>query len=169
MKFFSGFSLINEQNLFKEYIVDSDFTVVGFSYGAIKAFEYTLHSSSRVDRLILLSPAFFQDRPKNYSRRQLRFFQNSPKEYTKNFLLNVAYPNDIILDKYLKDGSVEELQELLEYQWSQNKIKIIRDKGVTIEVFLGSDDKIIDTKSAFEFFSKITTTYMIKDSGHLLD
>ena len=169
MKFFSGFSLNSEYRLFKEYIVDSDFTVVGFSYGAIKAFEYTLNSSERVDRLILLSPAFFQNKPKNYARRQLRYFQNNTKNYIEQFIFNVAYPNSISLKDYLKEGSIDELKELLEYQWSEKKIQTIKDKGVTIEVFLGDRDKIIDTKSAFDFFSKTTTTYMIKDVGHILN
>lgn len=168
MKFFSGFSLRDEDELFKEYIIDNDFTVIGFSYGAIKAFEYAYNSENRVDRLILLSTAFFQNQPKNYIRRQLRYFKNSQKEYTKQFLLNVAYPHNIDLNKYLKEGSKDELKELLEYQWDQEKIETLEKKGVIIEVFLGSDDKIIDTKKAFDFFSKLTTTYMIKDTGHLL-
>jgi pimeloyl-ACP methyl ester carboxylesterase len=169
VKFFSGFSLVNEDKLFKEYIVDNDFTIVGFSYGAIKAFEYTYNTTNRVDRLILLSPAFFQNQPKNYARRQLRYFQNSPEEYTKQFLLNVAYPNNINLNKYRKEGSKDELKELLEYQWDKDKIKTLQKKGIIIEIFLGVNDRIIDTKSAFNFFSKITTTYIIKNTGHLLD
>ncbi len=169
MKFFSGFSLANEDKLFKDYIINSDFSVVGFSYGAIKAFEYAYNTRDRVDRLILLSPAFFQNQPKNYARRQLRYFQNSPQEYTKQFLLNVAYPNNINLNQYLKEGSVDELKELLEYQWDKDRIKTLQEKGIIIEIFLGSDDKIIDTKSIFNFFSKIITTYMIKNTGHLLD
>ena len=40
MIFKSGFSLKNEQTLFDEYINSSDYSVCGFSYGAIKAFKY---------------------------------------------------------------------------------------------------------------------------------
>ena len=39
-KYFSGFSLENEEELFSKYIIENDFTISGFSYGAIKAFEY---------------------------------------------------------------------------------------------------------------------------------
>ena len=60
MKYFNGFSLNGEKELFKEYLIDSEFSVAGFSYGAIEAFEYVYNGKDRVDRLILLSPAFFK-------------------------------------------------------------------------------------------------------------
>lgn len=63
MKFFSGFSLQNESYLFDSFIKNSDYTVCGFSYGAIKAFEYTIkqiENGNRIDTLQLLSPAFFR-------------------------------------------------------------------------------------------------------------
>jgi len=37
--YFSGFSLIKDDELFQEYREINDFTISGFSYGAIKAFE----------------------------------------------------------------------------------------------------------------------------------
>ena len=60
MLYFNGFSLQNEEEHFKAYLSDNDLTIAGFSYGAQKAFEYAYHSKERIDRLILLSPAFFQ-------------------------------------------------------------------------------------------------------------
>jgi len=42
------------------YLLNSDYCVAGFSCGAQQAFEYVYHSKKRIDRLILLSPAFFQ-------------------------------------------------------------------------------------------------------------
>ena len=57
--YFSGFSLKGEKELFKEYIIENDFTVSGFSYGAQKAVEYVLSTDNRVDLLQLFSPAFF--------------------------------------------------------------------------------------------------------------
>ena len=59
-KYFNGFSLQNEEELFSEYLLQSELCVAGFSYGAQKAFEYVYKSKERIDRLILLSPAFFQ-------------------------------------------------------------------------------------------------------------
>nr|WP_275856258.1 hypothetical protein [Sulfurimonas sp. MAG313] len=62
MKFYSGFSLSNDEILFKDYLKYSDYTVAGFSYGAIKAFEMALTSKTRIDTLQLFSPAFFQEK-----------------------------------------------------------------------------------------------------------
>jgi len=63
--YFNGFSLAKEENLFEDFLLGSEFCVAGFSYGAQKAFEYVYKSSERVDRLILLSPAFFQTKMKS--------------------------------------------------------------------------------------------------------
>ena len=41
MKFYSGFSLQNEEYLFSEFIKKSEYTICGFSYGAIKALKAT--------------------------------------------------------------------------------------------------------------------------------
>jgi len=41
-------------------------------------------------------------------------------------------------------------------------------RGTTIEVFLGSVDKIIDAHEAFTFFKTSCTTYFLKQRGHLL-
>jgi hypothetical protein len=72
------------------------------------------------------------------------------------------------LSTYLKIGTKEELEALLTYTWDKQKIQEVLDRGTTIEVFLGKDDKIIDAEAAFGFFSELMTTYFIKDAGHLL-
>ena len=52
---------------------------------------------------------------------------------------------------------------------SLHKLNIeVLNRGTTIEVFLGKDDKIIDAQAAFDFFAPLTTTYFVKDVGHLL-
>ena len=65
-KYFSGFCFENESEIFDEYLEINDFTVSGFSYGAIKAFEEVLASNKRVDKLQLFSPAFFQSFDKKF-------------------------------------------------------------------------------------------------------
>ena len=57
--YFSGFSLDNESELFKEYIIKNDFTVSGFSYGAIKAVKYILNNNIRVDKFTTVLTIFF--------------------------------------------------------------------------------------------------------------
>jgi len=83
--YFSGFSLKGEKELFKDYIIENDFTVSGFSYGAQKAFEYVLNTDNRVDLLQLFSPAFFQDKDKKYKRLQLMFFKKIRKHIVITF------------------------------------------------------------------------------------
>jgi len=65
-------------------------------------------------------------------------------------------------------GTFEELDELLNYEWSEEKLQKVIDMGTKIEVYLGSVDKIIDSQKAKEFFTKFATVYYIKEKGHLL-
>ncbi len=168
MKYFNGFSLQDEEKLFSSYLIESDYCVAGFSYGAQQALEYVYDSKVRIDRLILLSPAFFQTHKPSFIRTQLRYFEAGQEAYVKQFLANVTYPSSFDLSDYLKVGTIEELDALLTYIWDEEKIKEILVRGTTIEVFLGKKDKIIDAQAAFDFFSPLSTTYFIKDAGHLL-
>ena len=167
--YYSGFSLENEKEIFNDYIIENDFAVSGFSYGAIKAFEEVLNSSKRVDLLQLFSPAFFQTQDKKFKRMQLMFFNKNADEYCKNFLENIAYPSTINMNDYFKEGSYEELDELLNYVWDEEKLQALVDRGTKIEIYLGSEDKIIDSNKAKDFFVKYATIYYIKNVGHILN
>lgn len=167
-KYFSGFSLKGEQELFEDYILEDDFTVCGFSHGAIKAFEYVYESSSRVDTLQLFSPAFFQTQDKRFKRTQLMFFKKDEDSYCLNFLENIAFPLKFKMNKYFTKGKFEELDELINYTWDEKKLQEIVDKGVKIEVYLGEEDKIVEAIKASEFFRKFATVYFIKEKGHIL-
>lgn len=169
MKFFSGFSLQDEKELFTQYLLNSDFCVSGFSQGAIEAFEFVYtHPKSRVDRVILISPAFFQNKKNSYKRLQLHHYKLNPTLYIQNFLTNVAYPSDFNLKSYYKEGAFEQLDTLLHYEWQKEKIKEVLARGVIIEVFIGKSDKIVDSQESFDFFSKLVPVYLFKDKGHLL-
>jgi enterochelin esterase-like enzyme len=166
--FFSGFCFFKESELFEEYLIKNDFTFNGFSYGAIKAFEEALLSNERVDKLQLFSPAFFQNFPEKFKRTQLMYFKKDALSYCKSFLENVIYPRNLDISKYFQLGTAQELEELLYYQWSEDKIERLLKKGTKIEVYLGANDKIIDALKAKEFFEKFATVYYIKEKGHLL-
>ncbi len=168
MKYFNGFSLQNEEKIFADYLTKSAYTVAGFSYGAQQAFEYAYASEKRVEKLILLSPAFFQTQKASFIRTQLRYFEAGQEAYVKQFLSNVAYPSEINLSEYLNIGTKEELEALLTYTWDEDKLQALSERGTTIEVFLGEDDKILDAEEAITFFKKTCTLYSIKKSGHLL-
>ncbi len=170
MVFKSGFSLKNDQAFFEEYIDPSEYNVCGFSYGAIKAFEYAkeqLRCSKRIDRLQLFSPAFFQSFDAKFKKLQLMGYRKDKEKYLKDF-------SDLCFVPYEKketqhyETDISELEELLNYEWSISELKALSDKGVKIEVYLGSEDKIIDVERAREFFLDVATVTYIKDANHFL-
>lgn len=167
MKFFSGFALKNESQLFNFWLDNSEFSIAGFSYGAIKAFEYALNCKSRVDRLILISPAYFCNKSTRYKELQLKAYDSNTHIYIENFLQNISNKTD--MSKYLNKHSKEELKELLYYNWQESDFKSLQERGVTIEVILAEKDKIIDSKKALEFFEPLATTYFIKSANHILE
>jgi len=167
VKYFNGFSLHGEEVLFQEYLNSDANCVAGFSYGAQKAFDYVYATQERVDKLILLSPAFFQTQKPSFIRTQLHYYKVEKETYIKQFLKNVSYPSSFSLSTFLKQGTSEELESLLTYRWESEKLHDVLKRGTSIEVFLGQKDKIIDTEKAADFFT-MTSTYILKNTGHLL-
>ena len=166
--YFSGFCFFEESELFEDYLIKNDFIISGFSYGAIKAFEEALNSTKRVDKLQLFSPAFFQNFDDKFKRTQLMYFKKDANAYCQSFLENVIFPTNLDISKYFKLGTIEQLEELLYYEWSEEKLQKLLNKGTKIEVYLGGVDKIIDSSKAKEFFKNFATVYYIKEKGHLL-
>jgi len=170
MKYFSGFCLDQESELFETLYQSNDYTVVGFSHGAQKALEYSCNSTDRIDKLILISPAYFNLVKPSFVKAQEFHYTANKNLYMKNFYDNVAYPLDSnILQKYIKDGNKDELSELLRYKWDTNKLTELQEKGIIIEVFMGQKDKIVNTQDSLRFFENIVNSvFVFKDYGHLL-
>lgn len=172
--FFSGFSFSGEKELFKDYIVENNFTISGFSFGAIRAFDMAikmLEENKRVDLIQLFSPAFFEDKDEKFKRLQLMFFKKDEKKYCDNFIDNTIYPNSNIKDEvrsYFKLGTYDELEELLYHKWSLDKIEYLKKQNINIEIYLGEKDKIIDSLKAKDFFVNYGEIYFIKNVGHIL-
>ena len=170
MIFFSGFSLQNEQAFFEDYINSSEYCVCGFSYGAIKALRYVkkqLESSKRVDTLQLFSPAFFQTKDSKFKKLQLMGYRKDKKKYLKDFI-DVCFTPYSVKDTEHYDTDISELEELLNYEWNIEELKYLNNSGINIEVYLGGEDKIIDVKSAREFFLETATVTYIKKANHFL-
>ena len=159
MKYFSGFCLSKEKELFKEYLEERKFIVAGFSYGAQKAVDYVLNSNTRVDKLQLLSPAFF-----NYNQKiidlNLNAFKQNKQKYIENFFKKAGFFNE----KYIYDCNINDLISLFTFDWE----KIAKIKNVKIEIFLGEFDKIITLKQAEKFFKTCGDVYLIKKANHFL-
>ena len=168
--YFSGFCLENESELFEEYLIQNDYTLSGFSFGAIQALEFALHSAAldiRIDLIQLFSPSFFNDKDEKYKRMQLIYFKKNSQQYCDNFLKNSGFAEEKS-EKYFQMGKYEELNELLNYKWDQNKLQMLINNGTKIEVYLGEKDKIIDSQKALEFFVNFSEVYFIKNKGHIL-
>lgn len=168
MKYFSGFCLQNEEKFFDEWCIQNDFNVAGFSYGAIKAFEYTSTCKERIDTLQLFSPAFFQDKDAKFKKLQTLSFTKNPTAYCEAFLSNVTKPSNTDIQPYFKQGSTQELSELLHYTWDEARLKALKERGITIEVYLGEKDAIINSSTCKDFFVEFASVYFFKRVGHIL-
>ena len=170
MQFFSGFSLQNEEYLFDKYIDNSAYSVCGFSYGSIKALAYVkeqLKLGNRVDRLQLLSPAFFQTKSDKFKRLQMLAYSKNKIEYIKQFINSCFSPYEKKIVESEK-GTKEELDELLNYKWDLDDFRYLISKGLHVEVYLGAEDKIIDADGAKEFFLEVSTVTYMKNANHFL-
>jgi hypothetical protein len=170
MQFFSGFSLQNEQHFFAPFIKESDYTVCGFSYGAIKAYIYVkecISQGKRIDTLQLFSPAFFQKKGEKFKRLQMLSYTKERKKYIQHFIDACFSPygkQELIFQKTTK----AELEELLNYEWNRDALKELCTHGVVIEVYLGGRDQIVDADAAKEFFLDVATVTYIKNANHFL-
>lgn len=168
MRYFSGFCLLNEEEIFQDFLNTNDFTVAGFSYGAIKAFEYTLTCKERIDTLQLFSPAFFGDKDAKFKKLQTLLFTKNSDLYTYNFMQNCTHPSNFDIQPFFKKGSIEELNELLHYTWDEAQLRSLKERGITIEVYIGECDTIIDAISVKDFFVPYASVYYFKRVGHIL-
>ena len=170
MKFYSGFSFSNEDELFSSLIKESEYTVCGFSYGAIKAFKFveeSLKKSKRVDTLQLFSPAFFQTKSDKFKRLQTLSYIKNNEKYLSQFRESCFSPYSVKEVSY-SQTKLEDLEELLQYKWSLDALKYLESKGVVIEVYLGGEDAIIDVLAAQEFFLQVATVTYVKSANHCL-
>jgi len=168
MKFFSGFALKNDIHLCERYLINSEFNVAGLSLGAIKAIEYAKTSTARIDTIQLFSPAFFQNKSEKFKRMQLLYFFKNSDNYIDNFIANCFYPSKINnkVETYIPKKN--ELEELLRYNFSQETFEDLKTKGIRIEVYLGTNDKIIDVNSARDFFIINCDIFWLHKLGHFL-
>lgn len=167
MRFYSGFALCGDQHFFDPYLKDSDYTVAGFSYGAIRAAQYASEADERIDTLQLFSPAFFQTKKESFRRLQMSGYFKDTERYLEGFLTRCFSPFPLAPIS-LGNNNAEELQELLYFEWSEALMKTIRAKGIRIEVYLGLEDQVIDVEGAREFFLPYATVTSIKRANHFL-
>jgi len=167
MRFYSGFALTNDQSFFENYLKHSEYTVAGFSYGAIKAAQYAAEAYERIDTLQLFSPAFFQTKKESFKRLQMGGYLKDPEHYLENFVTRCFAPYPIA-PMNLGDNDAESLRELLYFEWTHDLMDRICAKGTVIEVYLGVNDEVIDVSGARDFFLPYATVTSIKRANHFL-
>lgn len=165
--YFNGFALQNEEHFFDAFLERGPYVISGFSYGAIKAFKEALNSQTRVDKLQLFSPAFFQSKSSKFKRLQLMGYQKSNDLYLQKFTENCFLPYTVEAVTYAKHSAAE-LEELLTYEWDEKELQLLVNRGTTIEVYLGGLDKISDTGAAYAFFRPLATVTLVKKANHFL-
>lgn len=168
VKYFNGFTCKDEQFLFEEFIDKSEFCICGFSYGAQKALNEALNSTSRVDKLQLFSPAIFQNRSEKFKKLQLKLYNTDSALYVQNFRINSYLPQQYDEDILLSAHSEDELRELLYYEYNKNDLYELKSRGVDIEVYYSCSDKIITCKDVKDIFLDYATLYEIKNANHFL-
>ncbi|WQZ44655.1 pimelyl-ACP methyl ester esterase BioV [Helicobacter pylori] len=171
MRFFSGFGFINESVLFEEWLLKGAYDVSGFSMGAIKAIEYAYNEilqQRRINSLLLFSPCMLAHKSLAFKRLQLSLFQKDSQSYMDNFYEEVGLSAK--MERFKKEGSLEELEFLLNYKYSYSDsiIRLLLEKGVKIEAFIGLKDRITDIQALLEFFVPLVQVWQFKDCNHLL-
>lgn len=172
LRFFGGFGFKDDVRLFKpllnEFGYFGAYSVCGFSKGAQKALDFSLHYKMRINRLILLSPAFFNHKDSAFKAMQIRQFQKHKKIYMDKFYKNVGISEKSAFLRHIDEVSFMQLEECLNYHFSEEKLQTLQKNGIEIVVFLGENDKIIDSKIAYNFFRTYGIVYFIKNANHLL-
>ena len=164
--FYSGFCLDKEEALFDGYLPAFGDFVAGFSYGSIKAVHHAIKDES-VKKLLLLSPAYYSHKDNVFKDAQISAFEADPHLY-KNKLLKKSGLKEEEGAAYAKDSSSDELRELLYFDWAVAGLDTLKDRGVDIEVFIGSSDRVVEPSASNEFFSKYARVYLLENKNHIL-
>lgn len=167
MRFYSGFALRGDQCFFDPFLKHSEYTVAGFSYGAIKAALFAAEARERIDTLQLFSPAFFQTKKESFRRLQMGGYFKDSERYLESFLTSCFAPLPAVPVTF-GENDAESLQELLYFEWTPPLMEKILSKGIRIEVYLGLNDQVIDVSGAREFFIPYATVTSIRQGNHFL-
>jgi len=167
MRFYSGFCLRDESAFFAPYLRTNDYTVAGFSYGAVKAVRDVLDRRERIDTLQLFSPAYFCDKPDSFKRLQLKGYRRDSSLYRARFIESCFAPYPVQEVETYDEGEAA-LEDLLTYDWPEAALQSITGRGIKIEVYLGERDAVIDSEAAAAFFKPYATVYFFKEANHFL-
>jgi pimeloyl-ACP methyl ester carboxylesterase len=167
VKFFSGFCVEGERELFAQYLPSREAYVAGFSYGAIEAIEYATSTKEFFKKLILLSPAYYAHKDEEFCGMQYAAFVADPQLYRIKLLKRSGLDEETAA-KYAKMGTKEELDKLLHFKWSAELFETLKVKGVSVEIYIGSADRVVESEASAQFFRQYGAVYYIKNKNHFL-
>jgi hypothetical protein len=168
MTFYSGFGFDTKSRWFEPWLDHSDYCIAGFSYGAIKATQAVANATHRVDRLQLFSPAFFQTHSEGFKRLQRKGYRHDPVSYMQTFTQQCFAPYAVPDGVVNTATDAKDLETLLAHEWSAEQFEAIVARGVTIDVYLGGQDQIIDASGARAWFTQYATVYWFTHANHFL-
>ena len=171
MQFYSGFALQEDAKLFKNVLKDTQYSVAGFSYGAIHAVEYAyqrIQNNIRIDRVQLFSPAFFNTQSERFKVMQLRAYEKNAQAYLRKFISNCYHPSTNLELLSWGPHTKDQLHELLFYTWQSKKLEVLTQHNVAVDVYLGAQDAIIDAQACEAFFAPFAVVHVHKNRGHFL-
>ncbi len=176
MIFFSGFGFKNEMDIFCDILelyaksldstINPPYIIAGFSYGSQKAIDYSLSATHRINSIILLSPAFFNDKDLPFKEKQIRQFNNNKNIYMQYFLKNAGFIEEY--RRFLTMRDVKDLHNLLYYRFNSLDLLKLSKRGVKIDVYIGENDNIINVESAIDFFKDSCVVHLKRHSNHFL-
>ncbi|MEY4504366.1 MAG: hypothetical protein RL154_660, partial [Pseudomonadota bacterium] len=112
------------------------------------------------------SPAYFCNISSDVKYSEIVIFNSHQKLWFKQF-----YSKCGAIKSYCSsvNATEENLKKLFYYNWSKDNFNILSQKGISIDIFFGSDDKILQIDDAIEFFKPfVRQIFLIKNASHTL-
>jgi len=117
--------------------------------------------------LYLFSPSFFNTQSDSFKNKQLSTFKLHQEIYIQTFYKKCMFIDEDI-ERFKTIDSILKLEKLLFYEWKSEILEKVIKKGITIKVFLGNKDLIVDIEKSASFFESYCDISIIKDVGHIL-
>ena len=122
-----------------------------------------------MNRILLLSPAFFNDKDLAFKDTQIKAFAKNKALYMKAFYKNIGIQKgDEIYLREVDSLDSHTLEQCLCYEFKDADFELLKSRGVEIVAILGENDKIINAEATNAFFAQYGVVYLLKGANHLL-
>ena len=137
--------------------------LIGHSAGANTIVDYLSTTSQSVEQVILISLAYFHDRPTAYERKQ-----HAEKAYKMLAQNNNSLSSFALA--FCKDYVTTPDNFLSYYQYSRKKvINTLKSSTIPIEIIIGGNDKRVSPAWSKQLISSGLKTQVIDNASHFFD